>query len=231
MNLFTAGIKKIIATGIFTFCFIFSFAQTKPDSIPTGVITVKRALIPASYRVSLIYTYSDSDRRHTRLSEVSTTQIVFTDSLFNPYAPQPKNDFLFMVKPGNGGDSAVKIENGPETNVVNPFQWKKYLATMHYSFAWTDSTRRDSAQYLFTIDKRGNATCKAIPWAVADSSCRAFEKKSSRYAQQLNRWYPAQRNKKEGSLKMKKVACNVYVVLYAYDPNEGRLMPIENLVH
>jgi hypothetical protein len=230
MILFAAGTRKLIGTGIFIFCVIFSFAQTKPDSIPTGVITVKRALIPAAYSVSLIYLYPDSGRGHRRITEFSAKEIVFTDTVYNPYAPHPKNDFLFVKRQGGGGDSAIATE-GNRNFTDQSFDWKKYLSTMNYFYTWTDSTRSDSAQYLFVIDKKGNATCKQIPWAIADSSCRAFEKKSSRYAQQLNRWYPAQRNKKIGSLKMKKVPCNVYVVFYAFDPNEGRLMPIENVVH
>lgn len=222
MILFTAGTRKLLFVGMLLFPTFLLCAQT-PDSIPQGVIKVKRPPIAAAYRVGLAYIYSESDKR-ARVTDVSPDQIVFGDSVVNPNAPHPINyDLYFERKTGSDSVTNRNLSEGQ-------FDWSQYLSSMKYTFLWTDSTRCDSAQYIFTIDKKGHATCKPAPWKNADSTGRAFENRTKSYATVLTAWFPAQRNKKIGSVKMRKVPCTVIVTIYAYDPNFGRLLPIESSV-
>jgi hypothetical protein len=224
MPLFIAGTRKLMALGIFLFPAFLLCAQTNPnpDSIPQGVIKVKRPPVIANYRVGLVYLYAESDR-HARVTDASANQIVFSDSTLNPNAPHPLNEDLYFV---SGTDSG-RVGDGPSSL---PFDWNKYLSSLKYTFLWTDSTRADSAQYVFTIDKKGNASCKPLPWKNADSTCRVFEDKTKSYATVLKRWFPAQQNKKIGSVKMRKVPCTVIVTIYAYDPNVGRILPVDTII-
>src|ERR1700742_970876 len=96
MILFTAGTRKLIAAGIFLFPVFFLRAQTNPDSIPQGVIKVKRPPIVANYRVGLVYLYAEADK-HARVTDASANQIVFSDSTLNPNAPHPLNEDLYFV--------------------------------------------------------------------------------------------------------------------------------------
>ena len=226
MQSFAAEKRMMILTGMILFCGCFLFCQTPTDSIPTGIIKVKRPPIPASYRVSMVCVYPQLHGR-TRISEFSGNQIVFTDSVYNPNAPEPQNLDLYSTSNVKHDSSFVTERSLINSSSEGPFDWKKYLSSLNYTFAWTDTSRSDSAQYQFTLDKRGKATCKPLPYAKADSTCRVFEDKTKGYATVLTKWFPAQRNKREGSTRTKKVACVVIVTFYAYDPNLHRLLPLE----
>lgn len=215
----------------FLLCFptIHLFGQSKPDSIPTGIIHIKRPPIPASYKVRLNYFETETGQSSSHITEFSAKQIVFGDSgiMFRP--PQPSlsdknfSDTIFNKAKTTKGFLLL------DTTDRYYFAWERYLNLISWKFAWTDSSRMDSAQYEFTIDKKGKATCKALPWNNSDSTCRAFEKKTIPYLFLLDKWVPARRSK-TGFLrrerKSKTIPCTVIVTVFAYDENERDLLPI-----
>jgi hypothetical protein len=205
-------------------------AQVSPDSVPAGVISVKRPAVKPAYRVEMSVMYEESKGRR-RVAEISPQQITFSDSTFNASAPQPSTEYALGVLQRT--DSAFNLNIKPAANSLteNKFDWQYYLAHIPYTFEWTDSTKQDSIRFIYSIDKRGNATCKPLPWRNADSTNAVFEKAASPYLIKLRGWNPARRAKKlinDGSaIKTKRVPCTVILTVYAYDPNAGRLLPIE----
>ncbi len=199
----------------------------RPDTSLVGVIHVKRPPIPAAYRANVFYLYPGAERTREHSVEFTPTAIVFSDSLFDPWEAQP-------VYVGNtwsdDRDSALLVRELAGGFPQGPFNWERYLATMQYGFAWTDSTRSDSARFEFTIDRKGRATVKLLPWETADSSCRVFEKRSAVYMTRLRQWYPARRLKNRKKKKLRNVACVAIVTLYAYDPMAGRLLPVPVII-
>lgn len=197
-----------------------SFAQVNPDSIPTGVITVHRPPVKAVYRVQLNVLYEDPKADQKRITEISANQIVFSDSGFS-MQPQPSVEYL------NNDSLNIRV---PEEMIANgKFNWAYYLNRVPYEFKWTDSTRLDSARFIYNIDKRGNATCNALPWPVMDSSNTALERKVMQHMTRLRQWSAASQMKTSLHVfkRQKSVACIVLITVYAYDPYAGRLMPIE----
>jgi hypothetical protein len=195
----------------------------RPDTSLVGVIRVKRPPIPASYRATIFYIYPDVERTREHSVEFTPTAIVFSDSLFDPWEAQP---IYVGSNWTNDKDSAFLVNKMADGFPQGPFNWEKYLSTMQYGFAWTDSTRSDSARFEFTLDKKGRATVKLLPWETADSSCRVFEKRSTVHMTRLRQWYPARRLKNKKRQKLRNVACVAVVTLYAYDPMAGRLLPV-----
>ena len=185
------------------------FAQ---DSIPAGVIRVQRKPVDASYRVQMFVMYGDSNSR-ARITDFSLNQIVISDSGYDARAPMPVYNAELRF-------------DGPHA-----FNWRESLKEIHYRFAWIDTSRSDSARFTYYIDKKGNAICKPLPWVTADSSCRVFEKMASSYMISLRHWIPANKIKRrllhKESVKLKPVSSFVTIVIYAYDPDKGRLLPIE----
>jgi hypothetical protein len=197
-------------------------AQVAPDSVPVGVIKVQRPSMKAVYRVEMSVMYADVEMDRRRITEISPNQIVFSDSVFNSSLPQPfRNDVVEFIMTDSG-----------KTRIDQPaaaFDWEKYLKTIPHQFAWSDSTRADSARFIYSIDKNGNATCKALPWRTGDTASIAFEQKVWPYVAALRQWQPAKRVKKRRNRqpKVKNAACTVILIVYAYDPYAGRLLPIE----
>lgn len=198
------------------FCLIFLFvslAAFAQDSIPAGVIKVQRKPIEPAYHVQMFVMYGDSNTR-VRITDFSFDQIVISDSGFDARVPQP----LYTIE--------SRLLDGPHA-----FNWGESLKEIHYQFAWTDTSRSDSARFTYYIDKKGNAICRPLPWVTADSTCRKFEKMASPYMSSLRRWTPARKVKRglfhreEG--KFKPVSSFVTIVIYAYDPEKGKLLPLE----
>jgi hypothetical protein len=226
-----AEVFKFIITAFFSFSF---FVVTAQDSIPEGIINVKRPAIQAAFKISLVYFDPDSSKHRNRISEISFKQIVLNDSAeSNPVDPQPYSDYrsydaASFAKDSTRGPLTFSITSTP----ARQFNWKAYLRTIPWKYLWSDSTRKDSAKFEFTIDKNGKASLKTLPWKRnEDSTQLAFEKTGALYLSLLKQWYPAKRVKGKQSERReprtKNVACKVIVTLYAYDPNEGRLLPIE----
>lgn len=197
-------------------------AQVSPDSIPEGVIKVQRPSMKAVYRVEMSVMYADVETDRRRITEISPNQIVFSDSIFNSSLPQPLEEYVMV---NTKTDSGIIRSDQP----VTPFDWEKYFKKVPHHFAWNDSTRSDSARFIYSIDKNGNATCKALPWRTEDTATIAFEKKVWPYVAGLRQWYPAKTVKKRRNRqpKVKNAACTVILTVYAYDPYAGRLLPIE----
>lgn len=200
-----------------------SLLPRRPDTSLVGIIHVKRPPIPASYRATVFYLYPDAERTRERSVEFTPTAIVFSDSLFDPWEAQP---VYVGTNWSDEKDSALLVGRMADGFPQGPFNWEKYLSTMQYGFAWSDTTRSDSARFEFTIDRKGRAAVKLLPWETADSSCRVFEKRSAVYMTRLRQWYPARRLKNRKKQKLRNVACVAVVTLYAYDPMAGRLLPV-----
>jgi hypothetical protein len=218
VKLFFLFFLSVIATTI--------SAQVSPDSVPAGVISVKRAPVQPVYRVVMSVMYPDSKKHRKRKAEITPQQITFSDSVYNPNAPQPSPEYMFTV--AQLKDSLNRVPP-KEAVAENRFDWAYYLSHIPYTFEWTDSTRFDSIRVIYSIDKRGNATCKPLPWRNGAADM-VFEKKASPYLFKLTSWYPAGKFKKipDGNQAIiKRVPCTVILTVYAYDPNAGRLLPIE----
>ncbi|HET6992851.1 MAG TPA: hypothetical protein VFJ43_16065, partial [Bacteroidia bacterium] len=201
-----AEVFRFFSTAFFSFCFFFLPAQTSPDSIPMGIISVKRPPVVASYRVSLQYFDPSVSQKH--ITEFSAKQIVFGDSGAASIAPQPFGDYAYeyaghLSKDSSGNilaDSASPRFSEPLRSApTQQFDWQKYLQLMQWRFEWTDSIRSDSAQYEFSIDKKGKASIRLLPWKNEDSTQKAFEKRGLLYMGLLNQWYPARRAKGFGT--------------------------------
>ncbi|MDQ3108671.1 MAG: hypothetical protein M3R17_02155 [Bacteroidota bacterium] len=129
-------------------------------------------------------------------------------------------------------DSVSTSENPPYPIYVEgrQFSWDAVLKQTKYEFTWSDSTRADSARFIYTIDKNGKAKCESFPYENADSSGLAFQTQIFNYFVLFDRWTPARtpkRSNKGGqSVKTKRMACTVIIMVYAYDPNVGRLVPM-----
>lgn len=195
-------------------------AQVNPDSIPPGVITVHRPPVKAVYRVQLNVLYEDPKADQKRVTEISANQIVFSDSGFS-MQPQPSLEYL--------NSDSLNIRVPEEMIAKSRFDWAYYLTRVPYEFKWADSTRLDSARFIYNIDKRGNATCNALPWPAMDSSNTELEQKVIRHMTKLRQWSAASQMKTSLHFftRRKSVACIVLITIYAYDPYAGRLMPIE----
>lgn len=195
---------------VFLFFLFISLTAIAQDSIPAGVIKVQRRPLEAAYRVQMYIMYGDSNT-HARITDISLNQIVISDSGYDARAPQP----LYNIE--------SRELDGPHV-----FNWRESLKQIHYQFAWTDTSRSDSARFVYYIDKRGNATCRPLPWVFADSTCRAFEKTALPYMNSLRHWAPANKVKRSRrNLEPKPVSSFVTIIIYAYDPNAGKLMPVE----
>ncbi len=230
MRFLSRGKLQLFYISCFSFLVFNLSAQLTSDSIQIGIISVKRPAIPAIYSIHLAYFDPDSLQKQIHITEFSTKQIVFGDSGISSIAPQPFIGDRTLSDTVFTGDSFSRNNLPPSSSSENKFDWLNYLKLISWQFFWSDSTKRDSAQFEFTIDKNGNATCKALPWKNADSTCRAFEKKSFPYLFLLSEWLPARRNKvgvfhRKG--KFRNVPCIVIVTVYAYDPNAGKSLPVE----
>ena len=198
-------------------------AQVIPDSIPTGVIKVQRPPVKPAYRVQMSMMYDD-DRK--RLTEISSKQIVFSDSSSGsaPGSAMPQPSLLYLRGVKGISDSMFLKEN---TEVS--FPWEGYLNQIPFHFDWADSTRSDSMRFIYSIDKNGNAKSETLPWVREDSTELNFERAVYPYLIKLISWYPAKKVTKSRLhfAKSKRIACTVILTVYAYDPYAGRLLPIE----
>jgi hypothetical protein len=197
----------------FLFCFFISMMMCAQDSIPAGVINVHRPGIEPAYRTQMFVMYGDSTSR-TRITDFSLNQIVISDSGYDARAPMP----LYNVESRLDGPHA--------------FNWRESLKEIHYQFAWSDTSRSDSARFVYYIDKHGIASCQPLPWVHADSTTRKFEKMALPYMTSLRFWSPAKKVKRsrrqlDRAPKTKPVSSFVTIVIYAYDPDKGRLLPLE----
>ncbi|MEO5644015.1 MAG: hypothetical protein ABIQ40_12965 [Bacteroidia bacterium] len=219
---FYCGVNSFIL--FFVLFSIALSAQVIPDSIPAGVISVKRPAIQPAYRVHITMMYPEAKRNPKRITEFSSQQIVLSDTIFNPLAPKPSPGYMV---PGNDSNHIVL----GETFTGAQFNWQSYLSRISFKFAWSDSTKLDSARFIYRIDKNGNAECTFLPWINSDSSGSEFAGKAATFFLRLKIWSPARRVKRVTSdgktKKAKKVACMIILTVYAYDPNAGRILPIE----
>ncbi|MBI3511376.1 MAG: hypothetical protein HY064_11985 [Bacteroidetes bacterium] len=211
---------------LFIFIF-FSLADViAQDSIPEGIIVVRRPLIPVAYTVSINYDYGEYGVA-THVDKISRNEIVLSDSARGILPPSPVNvDSSFM----NAEMLAVLREHGSLNN--DSFNWNTFLLPMHYGFSWSDTVRFDSAQFAVQIDENGLAGIKLMPWKIADSTTIAFEKKSFDRMRKCSYWYPARYTKKKRrKLRTKNIPSYLLITVYARDAGAGRMKPLEVIDH
>jgi hypothetical protein len=212
-------LQLLIFLSLFPVADIFCQAEDSlPATVKQGIVSVRRRPVPAAFRATVSTSYiSSSGQGHF---DFSWKEIVYSDSSSLFYPPQPY-DWPYETP---------KTDADPERDYPRgDYDWSVWLKTIDYSFAWSDSARSDSAQFEFTIGKKGDVSIRAIPWPKADSTCRAFEAAARKRMMTRTSWYPARRRKNERSRKMKNVKSIVIVTVYAYDPTKGRLLPIEGI--
>ncbi len=207
---FNCGVKLKLPFLFFLCLFTLKVFSQSRDSIPAGVIVVHRAPVSASFSVQMTVIYRDNKSYRKQITEISTQQIVFTDSVRNAFAPVPIREGL---------------------NSDNGFDWIGYISETNYSFAWADSVRSDSARFIFSVDKNGFATCDKIPILHQDSTGEILENVCYYYLGKLSKWQPARKAKRLGGKQehpnTKRVASFAIITVTAFDANKGKLMPIE----
>ncbi|CAN5120772.1 hypothetical protein BH09BAC5_BH09BAC5_07990 [soil metagenome] len=185
-------------------------AKNNSDTIPAGVIKVHCPPVIAEFSVFMNVIYEDSQNNRKKAETDIPTKSNNGDSVNNGLAPKPILDHY-------SSDAG--------------FDWNGMLKKSGYVYQWLDSTKADSARFVFTIDKNGKATCKLMPNTKEDSSSLAFEQKIKPYLFLLNQWIPAQKAKAiqfgNKRFRTKRIASIVVITVYAFDPNAGKLLPIE----
>ncbi|HTL81572.1 MAG TPA: hypothetical protein VL651_07700 [Bacteroidia bacterium] len=217
--------KRKLLTCTFILVSAFALAQ---DTIVQGVIRVRRPLEPAKYHVVVqdVYNYSD---QNSHITKISSRVIVMSDSTPGVLSAQP---YILQSGDSLSGD----FSTGALTKYLcanypkDPFDWNAYFSTLDFGFAWNDSIRSDSAQFIFNIDNKGSATAKALPFKNADSTMRAFEDIVGRRMQLSAYWYPARIQTGKKKKPTKNIASTVMITVYAEDAMAGRLKPLKVIV-
>lgn len=204
---------------------VFAVGLSAQDTVnvPKGTIAVRRPPVQAFYSVNVQYFYPPKARRQ-KLTKVSSSEIVFSDSANDILPPVPYN--FRSGEWSKGALSEYLRDNYP----VDSFAWQSFFSSMDYAFAWSDTARSDSARFQFRVTRKGEVLMQPIPWKNADSTCRRFEEISSKKMHSCMYWYPARRFKDERKRKLRTVDSVILVTVYAYDPSRTRFMPIESKV-
>jgi hypothetical protein len=190
-------------------------------NVPQGIIHVAKPPVPAAFYYKMQYAYPEYSKGRKTNTRMDGGVILVTDSLRQVKHAQVALDF---------GVESFRLSSSDTTNYFRDgISWDTYLRAMNYSFSRSDTSRGDSACVVFAVNKKGETSMRLIPWAEADSTCRAFEAKTSEHLGHLRTWKPAQVLKKRKK-KAKTITSMVIVTVYAYDPTQGRFMPIEDKV-
>lgn len=208
--------------------FFLSFAAHAQDTteVPQGVVVVKRAPVPAAFRVRIDYFYPEvagSAGKRSRLSKVDRSEIVFTDTGQTILPPVPLNMSTEQANLSNKALRKFQQRSYPS----RAFDWPGFLSDIDFKFTWDDSLRKDSAQVQVTVDKKGKAVYKLLPWKNADSTTVDFENKVVKKLRSRPLWYTARERSARRRRKTHPLTCVAVITVYAYDPNQDRLMPIK----
>ncbi len=213
--------------GALLFCAGAHGQQASPDSVPEGVITVRRPPVPAAFVVKVAYDYSGSweKRRWWEPRHVAARKD-YKAWLSDPFPPAPvsvaheEGDSISPVS-----DSARMQEFRAKSDRPEIFKWGEYASAIPHMFSWTDTMRLDSARFQYVVDKEGRAVCTPAPWNKTDSSSRKLEREAWPVMRTLWLWYPAQRvSNRDG--KTKHCPCTVTVTVYAFELNAEKPPPV-----
>lgn len=196
----------------------FPATLSAQDSLPQGVVTVKRQPVPAAYTTKITYDYSKSrDKKRFWEGRMRTFRRGYQAWLSNPFPPQPVS---VAHRPGDSvnvsSDSAMMASYAAHSDRPEKFDFAKYVEAIGYQFAWTDSVKLDSARFEYVVDAKGRVKFTPLPWAQCDSTTRAFEAQALPVMRKLWLWYPAQRLSNRNS-KLENVACTITITVYAFD--------------
>lgn len=213
----------------FFFILLFlPFMLTAQDTteVPQGVVVVKRAPVPAAYRVRIDYFYPEvagSEGKRSHLSKADRSEIIFTDTGQTILPPVPLTMNTEQANLSNKGLRKFLQRSYP----ARAFDWSGFLNDIDFKFTWDDSLRKDSAQVQVMVDKNGKAMYKLLPWKNADSTTVDFENKVIKKLRSRPLWYTARERSARRRRKTHPLTCVAVITVYAYDPNHDRLMPIK----
>lgn len=197
----------------------FAVIAQDTTEVPAGVVSVKRAPVQAAFLVNVQYAYPEAAANRSHISKFNRKEIVLSDS-GNAVLPPVPIDSRTIKTDGS-------ITHYLKKNYPASYNWTTMFSDMNYSFAWSDSTRHDSARVEVFVDRDGKATYRPLPWKTQDSATTALQTEMLKklYVTTMH-WYPARLQRKR---KMKRTSSYAIITVYAYDPNEGRSLPIEVL--
>ena len=216
--------NKVTALLIFISLGFFSpsiriFAQ---DTVPQGVIKVRRAPIPSDYRVTLQYAYG-TDRQgylpHLFRRNEKTAMI---------YPPDPVS-----LDPNRNDSNQTLLDSSfiitfynKEGRAEQEFDWTAWLDQYEHVFDWDDTAGIDSTVFVYTINSRGKVTCRGLAMDRKDTSAKRLQDHILPYMQKLWVWYPATRVRDDGKV-LKKTNCVVTVKVYAIKEGYGQNLPLK----
>ncbi len=210
----------LFSAGFFIFS-LHGFSQQiiSVDSIPTGIIFVKRPSVPASFISKCAYVFpKEWDKKRPWESRVKTAHRGYQAWLAGPSVPQPVEISFDSSHPQIDSVSGVDYVKAERSKFPTIFNWSKFLSTINHDFSWLDTMRVDSAWFQYSVDANGNSICTPLPWNKTDSSSRKLEQEALPLMKTLKFWYPAQHISNRTS-KLENLPCVVTVTIYAYENN------------
>ncbi|HEU4718599.1 MAG TPA: hypothetical protein VFU15_12230 [Bacteroidia bacterium] len=198
----------------------FLFGGDGRDTVPAGIITVRRPLVKADITVRSIVFYPDSSRRsNMHVAKVSRHEILMSDTLDEKFPPK-------VFDPAHyGGDfnpgTVLKYYPADSADYALLFR------DLDFYFSYADTVKSDSARFEIIVRKDGTSAVKPLPWKQMDTSSVRLQNTAKTEIQKHPYWFPARRHKKPRSRKMKRVDSVIILVVYARDPAYGRLLPME----
>lgn len=197
------------------------YAQSN-DTLPQGVIKVRRAPIPSEYHVVLSYNYDTKQRGRFLHFFGRRPQ---TEGLFSPPDPVTLEQRNFNDSNQTMLDSSfiVTLYN-KQGKPAEEFAWNEYVGQYEHTFEWDDTTGIDSTVFIYEVNSRGHVKCNTI--ATEDSTAMALQKHLLPMMKKLWVWYPASRVTDDGR-RQKKVSCTVRVQVYAVKMGYGQNLPLK----
>lgn len=196
----------------------FSVHAQANDSVPQGVIKVRRAPVPSDYHVEISYAYKQERGYLSHLFGKRTKEYV----AYSP--PEP----LLMDDHDSSRtllDSSFMITFYGRMGKPGVFPWEEWLNHYRHDFEWDDTAGVDSATFVFDLNSKGRAVCTALPVAPGDSSAMRMQKNLTPYMRRLWLWYPATAT--NDGKRQHKVGCTVTVKVYAVKVGYGRNLPLK----
>jgi hypothetical protein len=197
------------------------YAQIK-DSVPQGIIRVRRAPIPSEYHVRLNYSY-DTKQRGPILHFFRPRQQA--EGLYSPPDPVTLEQRNLNDSNQTMLDSSFIITfYNKQGKPAEEFAWNEYISQYEHTFEWDDTSGIDSTVFIYEVNTRGQVKCAALP--TDDTSAIRLQKELLTAMKKLWVWYPAARVSDDGR-KQKKTSCVVRVEIYAVKVGYGHNLPIK----
>lgn len=191
------------------------------DTLPQGVIKVRRTTVPSDYYVRMSYDYHFKKR----------------GGIFHLFGP--RTDGMIMSPP----DPVTLDQHANDSNQTmldssfmitfydrlgkpgEEFAWIDWLNQYEHTFEWDDTSGVDSTSFSFEINSRGQMRLKSSSYD-GDSSAIALHKNLLPLMKKLWIWYPAAMVS-DDNRKQKKLSCTVTVQVFAVKEGYDRKLPLE----